>query len=137
MNDESQTMTVQEESTTMISGALLQKKMLEEAEREERLADEPFGPEQATTDADYISHFEVLDLRPGDTYVDTDGVAGDVVGVVQAQGGLYCEEMDRDTVMLVHIDFPEEHGGRAVYDDWQIGWDASRGKIDTLRGNDE
>ena len=110
MSDESQTMTVQDESTTMISGALLQKKMLEEAEREERLADEPLGPERPTGE-DYVAFFEAAELEVGDRFVwDFDGEASEVMAIFDARhDGLIADEGDT----LVHYSTPEEEGTQA------------------------
>ena len=89
---------------TLISGALLQQKMMEQSEREARLADEPLGPE-LPRDGDFVAFFEASGLGVGDRFVwEFDGEVSEIVAVFEArQDGPFADKGDS----LVHFTTPD------------------------------
>jgi|APHM01.1.fsa_nt_gi hypothetical protein len=108
---------------TLISGALLQEQMLSET-REDRLADEPLGPQPPQTHEDHRQNFEALDITAGDTVEMVDGVEATIDGIVPALGDCGLE-----TEKLVHYSGVDpEHGEfRDAMPAWMVADDLWRG----------
>lgn len=102
-SDESQTMTVRTKAE--LTSAKLMRKQIEERKREERLADEPLGPDRPTGE-DYVAWFEAAELEVGDRFVwGFDGMESEIVAVFEArQDGIFGDEGDT----LVHYSTPDE-----------------------------
>lgn len=96
---------------TLIQGSMLQQKMMEQGEREARLADEPFGPEPPRGD-DYVAFYEAAGMEEGDRFVwDFDGEESEVVAVFEArQGGLLADEGDD----IIHFTSPDHDTPQVV-----------------------
>lgn len=109
---------------TLVSGALLQQKMMEQGGREARLADEPLGPERPTG-VDFLAFYEATGLSVGDRFVWDDGVVSEVVEIFEArQDGLFGSEGDD----IIHFTAPE-HEEPMPEGAEGIGRDLARGTI--------
>ena len=97
---------------TLIQGSMLQQKMIEQGEREARLADEPLGPEPPRGD-DFVAFFEAADMDVGDRFTWAfDGEVSEVVAIFEArQDGPFGDKGDP----IVHFTSPDCDGAAVTH----------------------
>jgi len=102
--------------------------------REGRLADEPFGPEPATTVEEKRAHFKGADIEAGDIVEMRDGVTATVQGVIPSE----CDSgIGADAEWFVHLAGADpEHGDFWLPEvGYMFGGDLARGDKTLVDGD--